>query len=166
MLTSSCWWRVKLVLYAYECSVAIGTAIYTSPEALSPQNTSKVSKRSSRASLPGVPKKCRKSPKGPEKESKRTRKWVFGDFFDTFLTLWAGRPGKTFLRLLGISGLRAVETPVYGDCNRKCSGLSSPTQHANNRQWPEDPTLEGYTHRHSLVQGQCNLLCLWWWQWW
>ena len=45
-------------------------------------------------------------------------KSVFGDFFDTFSTLRAGRPGKTFLRLLGDFGARGVETPVYGDCNR------------------------------------------------
>ena len=31
---------------------------------------------------------------------------MFGDFFDTFLTFRAGRPGNTFLRLLGDFGAR------------------------------------------------------------
>ena len=33
-----------------------------------------------------------------------------------------GMDKKTFLRLLGISGLGGVETPVYGDCNRQRGG--------------------------------------------
>ena len=41
-------------------------------------------------------KKCQKDLRGPKKESKRTKKRVFGDFFDTFSTLRAGRPGNTF----------------------------------------------------------------------
>ena len=50
------------------------------------------------------------------KKSQRTRKRVkkvsnsvLGDFFDTFLTLRAWRPGKTFLRLFGDFGARGVE---------------------------------------------------------
>ena len=171
-----------------------GTAIYRSPEALWPQNPQKVSKRSSRASGPECRKSVEKVPKDPKKESKRARKWVFGDFFDTFWplraqrlkkinpdwnfqsrlkisisienfnpdlqnspqkigvcwvarlkfsisienfnpggrswifsifgplgTLWAGRPGKTFLRLLGDFGAAGCGDSVYGDCNRNLS---------------------------------------------
>ena len=53
------------------------------------------------------------------KRVKKTTKSVFGDFFDTFLTLRAGRHGKTVLRLFGIWGLGGVETPVYGGSHRK-----------------------------------------------
>ena len=35
-------------------------------------------------------------------------KSVLGDSSDTFLTLWAGRPGKTFLRLFGDFGAEGV----------------------------------------------------------
>ena len=65
-----------------------------------PPNPQKVSKRSSRASRPGVSKKC---PKAPEH-------WFwhhFDSFFDTFLTLRAGRPGKEGL---GTSLYMAVPT--------------------------------------------------------
>ena len=89
--------------------IAIGAAIYRSPEALWARNRQKVSKRCSRASRPGVSKKCRKSPKWPEKE--------------TFSTLFChsrrGGPGSPFWDFLGISGSGGVETPVYGDCTRK-----------------------------------------------
>ena len=43
---------------------------------------------------------------------------VISHFFDTFLTLWAGTPRNTFLRLFGISGPQALDTPVYGGSNR------------------------------------------------
>ena len=39
-------------------------------------------------------------------------------FVNTFSTLRAGRPGKTFVRLSGLGGL---ETLVYGDCIRNAS---------------------------------------------
>ena len=72
--------------------------------------------------FPGVParsvKKVSKKSQMTRKRVKKTTKSVFGDFVDTFLTLRAGRPGTTFLRLFGIWGLGGVETPVYGDCNR------------------------------------------------
>ena len=74
-----------------------------------------------RPSGPEIPKKSQKGlsePPGPEcqnsvkkaskdpKRVKKVSKAVFGDFFDTFLTLWAGQPGKTFLRLFGDFGPR------------------------------------------------------------
>ena len=70
---------------------------------------------------PEIPKKSQKGvpgPPGPEcqqsvekvpndrTEVKKTTKSVFGEFFDTFLTLRAGRPGKSFLRLFGNFGAR------------------------------------------------------------
>ena len=51
-------------------------------------------------------------PRSQSKDPKRVKnvsKSAFGDFFDTFLTLPAGRPGKTFP-----SGLVDLETPVVG----------------------------------------------------
>ena len=47
-----------------------------------------------------------------------------GDFLNAFLTLRAGRPGKTFGTFLGISGFEGVETPVYGVCYRQTSGFT------------------------------------------
>ena len=41
-----------------------------------------------------------------QKKVKKTTKSVLGDFCDTFLTLRAGRPGNTFLRLFGDFGAR------------------------------------------------------------
>ena len=38
---------------------------------------------------------------------------VFGDFFDTFSTLWAGRFGKTFLRLFEDFGARGFWRLLY-----------------------------------------------------
>ena len=40
------------------------------------------------------------------KRVKKVSKSVFGDFFDTFLRLRVGRPGKTFVRLFGDFGAR------------------------------------------------------------
>ena len=86
---------------------------------------------------PEIPKKSQKGvpgPPGPECQKSvekvpdtdfvvfLTLVRVIWDFFDTFLTLRAGTPGNTFLRLLGISGPEALETPVYGGCNRKSCG--------------------------------------------
>ena len=99
--------------------IATQTAIYRNPEALWARNPQKVSKRSSQASRPGVSKKCRKG--RTRKRVKKVSKSVFGAFPGTFLTLRVGRTGKTFLRLLVISGLGAVETPVLsgtGDSQR------------------------------------------------
>ena len=79
--------------------LTMGTAIYRSLHTPEPRNPKKVSKRSSRASPPGVPKKCRKSPRTLIFDTFLTRFRVFWDFFDTFLTLRAGRPGRTVLRL-------------------------------------------------------------------
>ena len=77
--------------------------------------------------VPGPPGlECQKSVEKKyqmtRKRVKKTAKSVFGDFFDTFLTLPTGRPEKSFLRLFGDSGARGVETPVYGDCARKTRG--------------------------------------------
>ena len=70
--------------------------IYPSPEI--PENSQKVSKKVSK----------------DLKKSQKVLKTVLWDLFDTFLTLWAGRPGKTsFESFLGISGLRELETTVY-----------------------------------------------------
>ena len=83
--------------------------------------------KKSQKGLPAPPrpecqKSVEKSLKGPtRKRGKKVSKSVFGDFFGTFLTLWAGRPGKTFFRLFGDFGLGGVESPVYGVCNRKAS---------------------------------------------
>ena len=54
--------------------------------------------KKSQTGLPRLPgpdckKKRRKSPKGPGEESQKVSKSVFGDFFDSLLTLWAGRSG-------------------------------------------------------------------------
>ena len=49
------------------------------------------------------------------KRVKKVSRSVFGDFCDSFLTLWAWRPGKSFL---GIPGLGGVETLVYGSFHR------------------------------------------------
>ena len=57
----------------------------------------------------------------PKKQSKRLQNQYLGTFSTLFLTLRAGRLGKTLLRLSGDSGLGGVETPVYGDCNRKAT---------------------------------------------
>ena len=78
-------------------SFAMVIPIYRSLHSLWARNPQKVSKRCSRPSRPGVSKKCRKVPNDPKK-SQKTTKSVFGDFFDTFLTL---RAGNTFLRLFG-----------------------------------------------------------------
>ena len=50
--------------------------------------------RSSRASRPSVSKKCRKGPKESQRDVKTSVRILFRHFF---LTLRAGRPGKTFL---------------------------------------------------------------------
>ena len=55
---------------------------------------------------PECQKSVEKVPNDPEKKVKKITKSVFGDFFDTFLTLWAGRPGKSFLRAFGDFGAR------------------------------------------------------------
>ena len=64
---------------------------------------------------PEIPKKSQKALRGPplkkcqkgvKKGVKKTAKSVFGGFFETFLTLRAGRAGKTFLRLFGDFGAR------------------------------------------------------------
>ena len=50
-----------------------------------------------------------------QKRVKKTTKSVFGDFFDTFLTLRAGRPGKSFLRLFGDFGARGCgDSCIWG----------------------------------------------------
>ena len=46
---------------------------------------------------------------------------VLWDFFDTFLPLRAGGPGRPFGRLFG----DFVETPVYGGSHRNASDLKS-----------------------------------------
>ena len=78
-----------------------------------PRNPQKVSKK-------GVP-----GPPGPEcpKKSPSTDFVVFltlfrviWDFFDTFWTLAREHLFEAFW---GFSGLGGVETPVFGDCNRK-----------------------------------------------
>ena len=56
------------------------------------------------ASQAGVPRRCRKSPRTLILTPFLTPFWVFWDFFDTFLALRLGRPGKTFLRLFGDFG--------------------------------------------------------------
>ena len=49
------------------------------------------------------------------KRVKKTAKSVFGDFFDTFLPLPAGRPGKSFLRLFGDFGARGCgDSCIWG----------------------------------------------------
>ena len=97
----------KEILDNVKCpTVTFGTAIYRSPEALWARNPEEVSERSSRASPLGVLKKCRKRPPNTAFDTFLTLSWVLWDFFDTFLTLRAGRLGKTFLRLLGVFGPR------------------------------------------------------------
>ena len=63
-----------------------------------------------KSQIPGLPawsvKKVSKKCQMTRKRVKKTTKSVFGDFFDTFLTLPTGRPGKSFLRLFGDSGAR------------------------------------------------------------
>ena len=96
-------------------SIAIGAAIYRSPEALWARNPQKVSKRCSRASRPRVSKKCRKKSRMTRKESKRLQNQCSGDFFGTFLTLRAGRPGNTLLRLFGDFGARGCgDSCIWG----------------------------------------------------
>ena len=83
----------------------MGAAIYRSRHTPEPRNHKKVSKRSSRASPPGVSKKCRQSPPNTDFAVSLTRFRVFWDFFDTFSTLWAGRPGEDgFETFLGFRG--------------------------------------------------------------
>ena len=77
----------------------MGTAIYRSLHALKPWNPRKVSPARS-------VKKVSKKSQMTRKWVKKTTKLVFGDFLDTFLTLRAGRPGSTFLRLFGDFGAR------------------------------------------------------------
>ena len=96
-------------------NLAIGAAIYRSPEALWARNPQKVSK----GGFPGLParsvKKVSKKSQMTPKRVKKTTKSVFGDFFDTFLTLRAGRPGKSFLRLFGDFGARGCgDSCVWG----------------------------------------------------
>ena len=70
--------------------------------------------------FPGLPassvsKKVSKKCQTTRKRVKKTTKSVFGDFFDTFLTLPTGRPGKSFLRLLGDSGVRGCgDSCIWG----------------------------------------------------
>ena len=73
------------------------------PEALWARKTQKVSKRSSWAP---VCEKVSKKSRMTRKRIKKTIKSVLGDFFDTLLTLQAGRPKKSFLRLFGDFGAR------------------------------------------------------------
>ena len=60
----------------------------------------------------------KKSPLNSDFDTFLTLFRVFWDFSDTFLTLRAGRFGKTFLRLLGTSGPEGLGIPVYGGSNR------------------------------------------------
>ena len=103
-------WKVKLRL----------EPPYTEVSRLSgPEIPKKVSKKRSRTSRPGVSKKCRKSPEWPKKESKRLQNQCSGTFSTLFWHSGPGGPGTPFWDFLGILGLGGVETPVYGDCNRK-----------------------------------------------
>ena len=82
-------------------TVTIAIPIYRSLHTPEPRNPQKVSKSRSRASRPGVSKKCQRTDFGVFLIHFR----VIWDFFDTFLTLLAWRPGNAFLRLFG--GFRA-----------------------------------------------------------
>ena len=78
------------------------TGVSTPPSAEIPQKSQK--------GLPGPPRpECQKSvEKSPNTDFGvfLTHFRVIWDFFDTFLTLRAGRPGNTFLRLFGDFGPR------------------------------------------------------------
>ena len=63
-------------------------------------------------------KKCRKSPKGPEKESKWCQNQCSGTFSTVFDTL-GGAAREDLFVTFGDFAAGGVETPVYGDCNRK-----------------------------------------------
>ena len=95
-------------------SLVIGTAKNKSPESFWSQNRQKTQNGLSGPPGPECQESVEKVPKDPKKSQKGVS--VRG-LFRYFL----GTPGKTFLRLLGILGLGDVETPVYGDCNRKGS---------------------------------------------
>ena len=81
------------------CAIPIYRSLHT-PE---PRNPQKVSKRTSQASPSGVSKK---SP-NTDFVVFLTPFRVIWHFFDTFLTLQAGRPGNAILRLFGDFGPRA-----------------------------------------------------------
>ena len=72
--------------------------------------------------FPGLParrvEKVSKKSQRTRKRVKKMSKSVFGDFFDTFLTLWAG----------GIWGPEGLGTPVYGSSHRKFSCSSGAVQ--------------------------------------
>ena len=118
----NCWmWTNKLPESSEnwrDCAPRFAIAIPIYRSLHTPRNPQKVSKRSSQASPPGVSKKCRKSPPNTDFDAFLTLFRVLWDFVDTFLTLQAGRPGKTFWDFLGISGPQGLGTPVYGGSNR------------------------------------------------
>ena len=122
---------VKCILKSNKCHFGCDWSrhIQESRGALGPK-----SPKSLKNGFPGLParsvKKVSKNSQMTRTRLKKTTKSVFGDFFDTFLTLPAGRPGKSFLRLFGVSGLGGVETPVYGDCARNILDLPE--------EWPQN----------------------------
>ena len=85
---------------------AMGTAIYRSLHTPEPRDFQKVSKRSSWASPPGVSTKVSKKSPNTDFDALLTLFWILWDFFRHFLTLRAGRPGKTATRLFWDFGAR------------------------------------------------------------
>ena len=93
-------------------SLAIALPIYRSLHTPEPRNPKSLKKMFLGLPTRSVKKVSKKSP-NTDFVAFLTLFRVIRDFFDTFLTLQAGRSGNTFLRLLGISGPEGLGTPAY-----------------------------------------------------